>query len=268
MNAPPLPRELADPLARLSPRLRQIGHEVRWFPEVTSTNDVAALLADQGAPEGCVVVADAQTSGRGRAGRTWWSPPGAGLYVSLVLRPRRDVIPLLTLAAGIAAAEGIEAATALDVQLKWPNDLQIGDRKLGGILAESRDGLRHVIVGVGINVRQASYPPELSARATSIESELGRPADRGLVLGECLAALASRYQALCHGGASEVVAAWRVRAARSLDRAVEWDEDGTRRAGRAEGVADDGALLIRTPEGLVRVTSGEVRWGQGTAVRG
>src|SRR5690606_18635680 len=120
-----------------------------------------ALLAERGSPEGSVIVADAQTAGRGRAGRRWWSPPGAGLYVSIVLRPPREVVPLLTLAAGVAAAEGVEAATSLGVAVKWPNDLYVAGRKLGGILTESRGGLSCVIVGAGINVLPAAYPADL-----------------------------------------------------------------------------------------------------------
>jgi BirA family transcriptional regulator, biotin operon repressor / biotin---[acetyl-CoA-carboxylase] ligase len=255
-----MPPDLADPLARLAPRLRGLGHSVRWYPEVTSTNDVALRLAEQGAAAGVTVVADAQTAGRGRAGRTWWSPPGAGLYVSVILRPGAGAMRLLTLAAGVATAEGLAAATGLEVHVKWPNDLYVGARKIGGILAESGDGLRHVVVGIGINLRLDACPPDLTARATSIEVELGRAAERGLVLGECLSALDARCRELEADGASGIVAAWRVRAARTFGRPVEWDEADRRRQGTVEDLAADGALLVRTGSGLVALRAGEVRW--------
>jgi BirA family transcriptional regulator, biotin operon repressor / biotin---[acetyl-CoA-carboxylase] ligase len=255
-----LPRDLAESLVRLRPRLCEIGHDVRWFGEVGSTNDIASALAEKGAPEGTVVVADSQTAGRGRIGRTWWSPPGAGLYVSIVLRPPHAVIPLLTIAAGVAMAEGVEAATGLAVQVKWPNDLYVDRRKLGGLLAESANAMTWVIVGVGINLLRASYPLDLAEKATSVESELGRAPDRGLVLGECLAALATRYRDLREDGAARVVAAWRHRAAMTLGRRIEWDDAGSVRQGRAEDVAADGALLVRVDGALVPVRAGEVRW--------
>lgn len=260
MRAQVIPPDLADPLARLAPRLRGIGHDLHWYPEVNSTSDVAAVLAGRGVPEGVVVVADAQTAGRGRAGRTWWSPPGAGLYVSIVLRPTSEVARLLTLAAGVAVAEGVAAATALDLQVKWPNDLYAGPRKLGGMLAEAAHDTRHVILGIGLNLLVTAYPPAIADRATSIEAELGRPPDRGLVLAECLSALDRRYGDLRQGRGAAMIDAWRARAAHSFGRHVEWYEAGRPRRGMVEDVATDGALLIQTPEGPVALRSGEVRW--------
>jgi BirA family biotin operon repressor/biotin-[acetyl-CoA-carboxylase] ligase len=225
---------------------------------VSSTNDVAGALAEQGADEGAVVIADEQTAGRGRLGRSWVSPPGAGLYVSVVLRPPPHAAMLITIAAGVAVAEGVASATGLEAQLKWPNDVHISGRKLAGILAEG--AARHVVLGIGINVMPAAYPLEVAQRATSIEAELGRAADRGLILAECLAALASRYRELRDDGSRGVVDAWRERAASTLGRRVEWDAGGERRAGLAENIDEDGALLVRSGSERVRITSGEVRW--------
>ena len=233
-------------------------HEV-----VTSTNDLAARLAEQGAAEGCVVVAEAQSAGRGRQGRAWSSPAGAGLYVSAVLRPRSDVVPLVTIAAGVAIAEAIQTTTGLDTVLKWPNDLFVGTRKLAGILAEagsSPTGAHHVVLGFGVNVLPAAFPPDLASRATSLEGELGRPVDRGFLLNACLDRLAIRYQDLHHGRILSVLDAWRARAAPMLRRRVEWEAGDTRASGIAESIDDTGALLIRTDDGIVRVISGEVRW--------
>ncbi len=258
-----LPAEFAEPLGRVSARVGPFARRVLWYADVTSTNDVAMGFAERGVQEGCVVVADAQSAGRGRHGRTWVSPPGAGLYVSVVLRPQPRVIPLLTLAAGVALADGIGDATGLAVQLKWPNDVYVGGRKLAGILAEagvSSAAEPYVVLGFGINVLPAAYPADVAGRATSLEAELGRPADRGLVLASCLAALASRYQMLRDGERSAVIADWRTRARPLLGRAVEWDATEGVRRGVAEDVDDRGALLVRTPDGPARIVSGEVRW--------
>lgn len=210
-----------------------------------------------------MVIADTQTAGRGRHGRSWCSPPGAGLYVSLVMRPLRRAVPLLTVGAGVAVAEGIRAATGLAPTLKWPNDVYVGPRKLAGILAEAGaapGGAKHVVVGFGINLLPAAYPREIAERATSLEVELGRSVDRGTVLAECLAALSARYDDLQRGRPTTVLDAWRAFARPMLGRPVEWDgREGTRR-GVAEDVDESGALVIRTESGPERVISGEVRW--------
>ena len=258
-----LPLEFSEALTRVKPRLGALAQHVFWYPEVGSTNDLAARLAETGATEGTVVAADAQTSGRGRRGRMWASPAGAGVYVSVVLRPSRQVAPLLTIAAGVAVAEGIQAATGLETHVKWPNDVYVSERKLAGILAEagsSSAAVDYVIVGCGINVTPAAYPPEIGARATSIELELGRAVDRGLVLAESLAALAARYADLQAQRRRDVVDAWRARASLTFGRRIEWDAVNGVRRGVAEDVDDAGALLVRTATGVERVISGEIRW--------
>jgi BirA family biotin operon repressor/biotin-[acetyl-CoA-carboxylase] ligase len=258
-----LPSEFADPVGRAGARLDRFGNHILWYAEVSSTNDVAAVLAERGIEEGAVVIADMQTAGRGRHGRTWASPAGSGLYLSTVLRPHEAALPLLTLAAGLAVGEGIYAATGLDPSLKWPNDIYIGPRKVAGILAEagsSAAAVPHVVLGIGINVAAAAYPPDIAARATCLETELGRIVDRGLLATECLAALAVRYGALQRGFIDEILDAWRQRAASTLGRAVEWQADGAFRHGTAEDIDRAGALLVRTATGRERVLSGEVKW--------
>jgi BirA family biotin operon repressor/biotin-[acetyl-CoA-carboxylase] ligase len=258
-----IPPDVAAALARARPQLGPFARPPHWFARVSSTNDVAALLAERGAEEGCLVIADAQAAGRGRHGRTWASPAGAGLYVSAVLRPTPAAAPLLTIAAGVALAEGIQAATGLAPALKWPNDVYLGGRKVAGILAEAGAvgaGAPHVVLGFGINVLPAALPPELAHRATSLEGELGREVDRALLLASCLCALAARYAALRGGRAAGVLDAWREKAAPLLRRPVEWDGDGTRARGVAEGIDEAGALLVRTDGGIVRLIAGEVRW--------
>jgi len=256
------PDDVAEALARAGVRLGVFQHQLQWYEHVGSTNDIAMTAAADGAPEGMVVAANAQSSGRGRLGRVWASPPGAGLYVSLVLRPPREAMPLITIAAGAAVAGGIEAATGLATSLKWPNDVYVGIRKLAGILAEAGSSPlgEHVVVGCGINVQRASLPPDVAARATSIEGELGKPVDRGLLLTECLAAFSDHYQTLQQGTYEAIVSAWRARATPHMGRRVEWDEA----AGVQQGIVHDidarGALLVRADGRVVRVISGEVRW--------
>lgn len=257
------PADITDALARVGSRLGLFEKRLCWYDEIGSTNDVAISAAEAGAPEGLVVAANTQSSGRGRMGRRWSSPPGAGLYVSVVLRPAGAALHLLTIAAGAAIAEGVHAASGLDTSVKWPNDVHVSSRKLAGVLAEagsSAGAVDHVVLGFGINILRAAYPPDVATRATSIEGELGRPVDRGLVLAECLAALSNRYETLRHDGAADVIAEWRRRAATHMGRVVEWDVDGRSRQGRAKDIDATGALLVRVGEEVVRVISGEVRW--------
>jgi BirA family biotin operon repressor/biotin-[acetyl-CoA-carboxylase] ligase len=264
----PVPPDIAAALARVMRDLQPLGTPFYWYSDVSSTNDVAASLADQGAPEGALVAANAQSAGRGRHGRAWASPAGAGLYVSAVLRPRADMTPLLTIAAGVALAEGVERATGLRVDLKWPNDLCVGARKVAGVLAEARSApsapagaavLQFVIIGFGINVLQASYPPHIASRATSLEDELGRMPDRGLVLAECLQRLAARYRDLSSARGETIVHAWRSRASGLTGRSVRLSgarvEDGV-----VEGIDEDGALLVRVGGRVTRIISSEVTW--------
>jgi BirA family biotin operon repressor/biotin-[acetyl-CoA-carboxylase] ligase len=253
-----LPPEVDEALTRAAGRLGIFAGEPLWFAEVSSTNDVALALAEQGAAEGRIVIANAQAAGRGRHGRAWASPAGAGLYLSVVLRPRPHAVPPLTIAAGLAVAEGIQIATGLATRLKWPNDVYIGERKLAGMLAEA--GGDFVVLGIGINVLPAAYPPDVAARATSLEGELGRAVDRGLLLAECLAALAVRYGELQRGDGDAVLQAWRQRAASTLGRTVRWDAAGLAREGVAENIDATGALIVRTDTGPVRLISGEVQW--------
>jgi BirA family transcriptional regulator, biotin operon repressor / biotin---[acetyl-CoA-carboxylase] ligase len=240
-----------------------------WYDTVGSTNDVAAELADVDAPEGTVVVADSQTSGRGRLGRVWCSPPGAGLYLSLILRPRAllsthpHASSLLTLASGVAVAEGVEAATGLSAEIKWPNDLVVGKRKLGGILTEApvRSGeFEYAVVGIGVNLREGAYPPEVARRATSIEAELDRPVDRGRLIVELLAALSGRYASLSAGDFDAILTPWRRRARALPGSSVEWDFGGTVVRGRAVDIDSDGALVVRIGDRVERIVAGEVRW--------
>ena len=268
----PLPSDLADAIDRVRGRLDRIASRIVFFSSIGSTNDVAARLAADADPEGTVVIADQQSSGRGRQGRTWFSPPGAGLYVSVILRPGRArqeparATALLTLTAGVALSEGVERATGLGPDIKWPNDLLVGSRKLAGILAEgvtapSSSLLQSVVLGYGINVGAANPPPELAARMTSLEQELGRAIDRAAVCAETLAALASRYGELVDSRFDAILDAWRQRAPGSIGRRVKWISNGREWQGTTAGIDDRGALLVRIDDRIERIVSGEVLWG-------
>jgi len=282
-DSAPLPDELAAALASARPRLGRLGSRIVYFPVTGSTNDAAAAIANNrtAASEGAVVVADSQTAGRGRRGHEWFSPPGSGLYVSVVLRPGRapDVArgratKLLTLAAGVALVEAVEKATGLRVNLKWPNDLYIGRRKLAGILAEAAgtESEDWVVLGYGINVGVALYPPEIGDRATSLESELGRHVDRALLLVESLASLARRYDDLIEGRFDAILDAWRARAPGSRGALVVFTRfaapaasatgeaaSGTA-SGLTAGIDDEGALLVLVGDRIERIVAGEVTW--------
>jgi BirA family biotin operon repressor/biotin-[acetyl-CoA-carboxylase] ligase len=268
LNPTPVPDEIATALDAARGRLGPLGVPLIWYDETGSTNDRALAWAEAGVAEGALVLADAQSRGRGRLGRAWASPGGAGVYASVVLRPPRHAASLLTIAAGVAIAEGIEAASGLSAQVKWPNDVVMpaqppAFRKLAGILAEAGAGTSgdvHVVLGFGINVRPAAYPPDVRTRATSLEDELGRPVTRGPLIAECLAALWSRYGELRAGRTDETIAAWRARATATFGRAVEWDDASGRHTGRVRDIDGGGALIIDAGDRVVRVTSGEVRW--------
>lgn len=262
-----LPADYASALAATAPRRGAFGSRILYFNAIGSTNDEAARLADAGAPEGTTVLAGAQTAGRGRFGRTWFSPPGAGLYVSIVIRNRRAA-PLLTLAGGVAVAEGIRSATALPVEIKWPNDIVVDAglgrrRKVAGILAEASTGaagLQHVVVGFGVNIADAAYPPEITDRATSLEAELGRPVGPAMVFGECLAAMAERVADVAGDGQDRVLRRWSELAPSARGSRVEWDTVSGPRVGVTAGIDQQGALLVRDGATVERVVSGAVRW--------
>ncbi|MBM3778959.1 MAG: biotin--[acetyl-CoA-carboxylase] ligase [Acidimicrobiia bacterium] len=262
-DEPASPTSIAVALERARPGLGVFGTPLFWREAIGSTNDLAGELASNGAAEGALVVADAQVAGRGRRGRAWRSPPGAGLYASIVLRPPPDVVPLLTLAAGVAIAAGVRDSTGVEPSLKWPNDVWVGDRKLAGVLAEagaSAEGVQHVVLGFGINLRAQRLAPEVDGLATSIEREAGRPPDRGDVLAACLVQLWQRYESLRRGERGALCSAWRAAAARWMGREVEWDEASGTRRGVAQDIDDSGALMVAGSAGPVRLVAGEVRW--------
>jgi BirA family biotin operon repressor/biotin-[acetyl-CoA-carboxylase] ligase len=238
--------------------------EIHRLDSCPSTNDAARELAAAGAPEGTVVVAEEQTAGRGTKGRFWHSPRGLGLYVSVLLRPAFAGLSLLPLAAGLAARDAVESSHGADALLRWPNDIMLGERKLGGVLCESTflgDRPDHAILGVGLNVNHlpGDFPPSLRDSAVSLRIALGRPADPGRLLEALLAAIGERIAALARGESSRLV--WDFGAAsvyRPGDRVI-IAASAAPEPFFYEGLDADGALLARGPAGVRRFLSAEVR---------
>ena len=249
-------------------KTRVFGRELVYLPRTGSTNDVARELAAQGAPEGTVVVADEQVAGRGRLGRRWLAPPGTCLLCSILFRP--DLHPTqaqrLTQLCSLAAADAVEQVAGLRVSIKWPNDFIIenprcgvsgsgsrGWRKLGGILTETGvigDQLEFAVVGVGINVNvESEMLPTLAPDATSVLAEVGRPADRVALLVALISGVERRYGGLRAGASPH--AEWAARLA-TLGQAVTLITPDATLTGVAEAVGEDGALLVRTPDGALR----------------
>ncbi len=221
---------------------------VRTYAELDSTNTALVEEARGGASEGLVLVADHQSAGRGRLGRTWSAEPGSALLVSVLLRPPLpiDEVPVVLMAAGLAACDGVEAAAGFRPGLKWPNDLVVDDRKLAGLLTEATGGPDPgVVLGLGINVSSAAYPEELKGVATSCEEVASRPVDRGELLVAFLTALDSRYSAVLAGGGRETtLQAYRADSA-TVGRRVRVElTTGPALEGEASRVADDGRLVV------------------------
>jgi BirA family biotin operon repressor/biotin-[acetyl-CoA-carboxylase] ligase len=244
---------------------RTLGRDHHLLAACASTSDEVASRARAGAEEGLLVVAETQSGGRGRLGRSWHSPAGENLYFSLLLRPTMPpwMIPPLTLLVGAVAAGVLEAAGAAP-RLKWPNDVLLptgaGLRKVAGILTEmasERERVRHVVVGVGLNVNGTTFPAELADRATSLRLATGRPFDRGTLLASLLDALEPAYQQFVADGPAQALERWRKHA--DLGRRCRIEREGAVLEGVAEDVDAEGTLLVRDDGGhLHRVLSGEI----------
>ncbi len=235
------------------------------FARVTgSTNADAIAAARDGAPHGSVFFADEQTAGRGRGDHGWISVAGDGLYVSVLLRPQiaANRLPLLPLAAGLAAAESIRAVSGLSVDLRWPNDLLIGPRKAGGILVEANlesKSLPHAVVGIGINVHQRVFPSGLATPATSLDLEAGKIISRQTLLVALLKSLEREASALADEVAAKEILA-RVERASTWIRGRSVEVHGPQACtGVTAGLDEHGFLRVATADGLVTVQTGGLR---------
>ena len=240
------------------------GQVLHCFESIASTSDHAKELAEDGAGHGEVVVAEGQTGGRGRRGRSWVTAPGRNVAFSVVLRPSglpTVRAPELTLVASLAVCDALRRA-GVDAGIKWPNDILVKGRKIAGILTElaaEPDQIQWVVVGVGVNVNAQAedFPAELRELATSVLLERGQPAPRALFLAACLTLLEEWYDRHAEEGFEPIRAAWKERTV-TLGREVMVQLDGRELVGRAEDLDHSGALLVRTAVGIERITSGDV----------
>ncbi len=237
-------------------RTRCFGQRVFSFAELGSTNDELGRLAAEGAEEGTLVIAEYQTAGRGRRGRVWHSPPGTGLWCSLLVRPPAALaLSLVPLLLGTAIAQSIRAVAGVPAQLKWPNDVLLAGLKVAGILCEQSKG--GLVAGFGINVNQELFPPELPA-ATSILLQRGVPTDRSLLLGAILEEAERLYLDICTTGPTSLLAAATALLS-TLGRQVEVQLEGNTLRGLACGLELDGALILEEEGGRRRlVRAGDV----------
>ncbi len=258
-----IPDRLAELELRPLLNTHDLGHVLHWYEEVGSTNDVAKELAEQGAAHGEVVVAEAQTSGRGRRGRSWSSPRGRNVYLSAILRPDLPPAraPELTLLASVALCQATRHA-GVPARIKWPNDLVAGARKMAGVLTEmaaEMDQVQWVVLGLGVNVtaRPDDFPPEVRELATSLAIERGQPVPRALFAAALLTALEEWLDRHAAEGFAPVREAWR-EMSDTLGRDVRVRTGDGEVVGLAEDVDDAGALLVRTDCGVTRVLAGDV----------
>jgi BirA family transcriptional regulator, biotin operon repressor / biotin---[acetyl-CoA-carboxylase] ligase len=240
------------------------GKRIYHFFKVDSTNRVALDLGHAGEPEGAVILAEEQTGGRGRAGHTWHSERAAGLYVTLLLRPKLAPAqaPLLTIMAGLAARTAIETQTGLMVDLKWPNDLIIGRKKTGGILTEmyAEPGqVRFVIVGIGLNVNQEKFPGELADIATSLRIESGKPQSRLELLVRLLRQFESEYNRFLQEGSAAVVEHFAAVSSYAQGKRVRVSNGKETFTGVTAGLGPEGLLQVRRENGqVVPVIAGDI----------
>ncbi len=236
-----------------------VGRSIRYYPRIDSTNAQAVRLAETGADEGTVVIADTQTAGRGRRGRRWLDEPGQALLFSVLLRPtcEHSQVAILSLGAAAACAESLASEYSLPVTTKWPNDLLIAGHKVGGILLEQRGGA--VVVGVGLNVngRPESLQAQVGAALTTLEKHYGAPLPRKEVLVGILEKIDDIYQQFQSGRFAEVMGRYR-RFESVLGRSICVRVGQDVVCGMATALTDSGALVVNTLEGEREITAGEV----------
>jgi BirA family biotin operon repressor/biotin-[acetyl-CoA-carboxylase] ligase len=228
------------------------------FDEIGSTNTEALNQARRGADEGLCIVARRQTAGRGRHGRVWISERDAGLYFSVVLRPKLEMrfLPLITLMTAVAVHDTLEEIFNLECDIKWANDIHVGDKKICGILAETAETTKGlaVVVGIGINVKSSNFPPEIAGIATSIEAETGRKINSEELLEALTRFLDYHYEILREaGGAREIRQAWRHRSSYAVGKKVRVLTANETISGTTDGIEENGALRVRTNAGETRI---------------
>lgn len=243
-----------------------IGQTLYYREEVDSTNFWAKRLAEEGAPEGTLVIAESQTQGKGRLGRSWVSPPGLGLWISIILRPgiNSAVLAGITTVTAVAMAEAIHSLTGIWIQLKWPNDLYGAGRKLAGILAEMKgdqDQIHFLVVGIGVNVNHLpdDFPADLAGKAISLRILTGNMVSRPELLGEFLNRFEAAYTTITDQGLKRAIAYAR-RHSITLGKTVTINRGfGEQITGEAVDLDGDGSLWLKKAGGeLIKINSGEI----------
>ncbi|GAB6990270.1 biotin--[acetyl-CoA-carboxylase] ligase [Paenibacillus pini] len=243
-----------------------MGSRLKVLGSTTSTQDEARALAEDGAPEGTLVIAEEQTGGKGRLGRKWFSPAGKGVWMSLILRPNQPLqdTPQLTLLAGVAVCRAVRKMTGLDAGIKWPNDLLVDRRKICGILLESaaeEEHVRYCIVGIGISVNldETDYPPELQGVATSLKIASGTTVDRTQLIAAVMVEFETLYELYCSQGFQPIASLWEALSVTLGESVTIKNIYGDEVHGVAAGISAAGALLVDMGDGRqVPVFSGDV----------
>lgn len=246
-----------------------VGKKIFFYKTVDSTNAAAAALAQGGEDEGAVVIADSQSKGRGRLGRFWLSPPGVNIYMSIVLKPEiaaKDAT-LITIMAAVGCTIALRKVTGLDIKIRWPNDLMTSEKKLGGILTETKmisARMEYVIAGVGVNVNMGadSLPDIMKETATSIKMETGKFFSRTEVIREVLNELNDWYDILQKKRYSKILSQWKFLTS-TLGKNVQVVLGKETLQGRAESINDEGMLVLRLPSGALRA----IQYGDLTLLR-
>jgi BirA family biotin operon repressor/biotin-[acetyl-CoA-carboxylase] ligase len=246
-----------------------IGREILFYDTVDSTNTIAEMLAEKGKAEGTVIIADSQVKGRGRLGRSWVSPPGMNIYMSIILRPEIESkdITLVTIMTAIGCTIALRKVTGLNVTIKWPNDLIISKKKIGGILTEVKMAykrMKYAITGIGINVNMDSdaFIDEIKDIATSVKIETGEPCSRAEICREILNEIDHWYALLKEMRRNVLLSEWQ-QLTSTLGREVKITTGKETFTGFAESINDEGMLIVRLQSGALRL----VRSGDLTIVR-
>ncbi|OLO18380.1 biotin--[acetyl-CoA-carboxylase] ligase [Bacillus licheniformis] len=241
-----------------------MGQTIHFQDVVSSTQKIAHELANNGAPEGTIIVADKQTEGRGRMARAWHSPEGNGIWMSIILRPEIPVqkTPQLTLLAAVAIVQAIEEQTGIAAEIKWPNDILINGKKVVGILTELQaeaDQVHSVIVGTGINVNQlaADFPEELQETATSLRLASGEKIDRAALVQTIMSTFEKRYEDYLAYGFEPIKLLWESYAL-TLNRELTARTLNGTFHGKALGIDEEGVLILETSDGIKKIYSADI----------
>ena len=241
-----------------------IGKKILFYEKVGSTNTIALDLADR-TQEGTVVIADCQEKGRGRLGRSWISPPGVNIYMSIILMPEIEpkYATLVTIMAAVACTTALRRATALDISIKWPNDLIVSDKKLGGILTELKTDRKRILfaiigIGININIDITEFPDDIRDITTSVKNETGKPCSRENIVAEILNEMNKWYMILNTKEKEPLLAEWQ-HLTSTLGKKVMVIVGQETYTGFAESIDNEGMLMVRLPSGeMKRISSGDL----------